>query len=539
MRNFITPTSPDAISNQLDCETGAMEYTDEQEAVRNSARALERERDGTLKVIAGAGTGKTTTLRAVAEVMQGRGLYLAFNRTIAEDARRKLAATRCNAATMHSVAYRTARERELFDKPESLNMKEFLGSGILQRNMTPALRKTGNYRVGALVVRALANFCASSDTEFHKRHAENAIIAMRGDPNQMHDSQRAREVENMIDMLGQSITEMASSWYYDLVANKRMSHDIYLKTLDLNPDMIRSAFRGMKYLMIDEAQDINPVQRSILEKANLPLIVVGDPYQQIYSWRGAENALSYFNGKTEYLSHSFRFGENIAGNARSVLVQHPLGMPDKPLRGVGPGNEKDNERARTAVICRTNIGALSEAIELHDSNIVIHVDNIENIAQDLAVAEKLKRGQSASRMNGALRGYSYWEELEAEAEAGNTEIGKLVNIIERNKSWIVWRLLNEQVSAERADVIISTAHRAKGLEFSHVVLGGDWATIPEMQEKYEKSLLISNMAETGAIEEYNALYVAVTRAQHRISGIAELLCNDNDGKISQRRAEAR
>lgn len=59
-----------------------------------------------LRVIAFAGAGKTSTLRAVARAMDGRrGLYVAFNKSIAQEARARFPDTvRCQ--TMHSVAGR-------------------------------------------------------------------------------------------------------------------------------------------------------------------------------------------------------------------------------------------------------------------------------------------------------------------------------------------------------------------------------------------------------------------------------------------------
>jgi len=42
-----------------------------------------------LVIQAGAGTGKTTTLRMLAEATSERGLYIAFNRAIADEAKRK------------------------------------------------------------------------------------------------------------------------------------------------------------------------------------------------------------------------------------------------------------------------------------------------------------------------------------------------------------------------------------------------------------------------------------------------------------------
>ena len=68
-----------------------------------------------LKVEAGAGTGKTTTLVAISKALVGtgrcrRGLYLAFNRAIAESAGAKLP-PEVESRTAHGLAYRAVGHR--------------------------------------------------------------------------------------------------------------------------------------------------------------------------------------------------------------------------------------------------------------------------------------------------------------------------------------------------------------------------------------------------------------------------------------------
>ena len=57
-----------------------------------------------LRIDAYAGTGKTTTLQLLAESTAKRGLYLAFNRSIAQEAQSRFPA-RVHCATSHSVAF--------------------------------------------------------------------------------------------------------------------------------------------------------------------------------------------------------------------------------------------------------------------------------------------------------------------------------------------------------------------------------------------------------------------------------------------------
>ncbi|MEP4189656.1 MAG: hypothetical protein ABJN51_01165, partial [Sneathiella sp.] len=85
-----------------------MKYTDEQNDITETSKTIGP--GEVLKVIAFAGAGKTTTLKGVAKARSDRGIYLAFNRSIADEARSKLALTKCSAETMHSLAYGAVRE---------------------------------------------------------------------------------------------------------------------------------------------------------------------------------------------------------------------------------------------------------------------------------------------------------------------------------------------------------------------------------------------------------------------------------------------
>ena len=64
--------------------------------------------------------------------------------------------------------------------------------------------------------------------------------------------------------------------------------------------------------MNSATQDLTPACIDILMRQTAPKILVGDPNQQIYSFRGAVNAMSLVQGsKVHYLTQSFRFGPQV------------------------------------------------------------------------------------------------------------------------------------------------------------------------------------------------------------------------------------
>lgn len=73
-------------------------------------------------------------------------------------------------------------------------------------------------------------------------------------------------------------------------------------------------------ILIDEAQDLTPAIIATIMSQKCPKILVGDPHQQIYGFRGAKNAMALaLADHTFYLTKSFRFGPEIAYVAACIL----------------------------------------------------------------------------------------------------------------------------------------------------------------------------------------------------------------------------
>src|SRR5260370_35053426 len=82
-----------------------MNLTDEQHAICQAACGLDV--GSSLKIQAFAGTGKTTTLAAIAESLaQRKFLYLGFNRAAADEAERKMLSN-VTGRTAHALAFRS------------------------------------------------------------------------------------------------------------------------------------------------------------------------------------------------------------------------------------------------------------------------------------------------------------------------------------------------------------------------------------------------------------------------------------------------
>jgi DNA helicase-2/ATP-dependent DNA helicase PcrA len=109
------------------------------------------------------------------------------------------------------------------------------------------------------------------------------------------------------------------------------SSDENTNELDFD-DMLRFALRSevafprFTTILLDEAQDTNPIQVALLEKmAATRTIIVGDKFQSIYGFRGAHTSAmdclrQAFNATVLPLSVSWRCSVAVCREANAVLV---------------------------------------------------------------------------------------------------------------------------------------------------------------------------------------------------------------------------
>lgn len=489
-----------------------MKFTDQQEAI--FAEGTQKH----LNVVAGAGAGKTTSLVEMQKRSRQRSLYCPFNKTIAEDAKSKFLGTNCQVNTLHAFAWRAIRSSPQ-DRPHKGGSSDVRASGVMGRVMFPRVAGWGDYRLAAAVNRTVSKFCTSNSQRMDVEHARAALVESVGDPDTLQEPAVQERAMAALDALSQPLVDAARLYMKGLIEDQKYTHDVYLKLLDLSPPQLRSAFAGLRHVYKDEAQDNNPVETSILLKSGLPIISVGDPYQQIYSWRGAENALEQLPGKRMLLTESFRFDQSIADQAMRVLDALPKNKPD--YRIIGAGDDRGRGRPANAILCRTNSGVIDAAISAARKGHAYFVDNAESLIADLHAAEDLRNGKQG---RGLFSPFNTWDEAIAEAEAGDRTIDRLVKIVEDGRTNEVERVINKSMAHEdSAELTIMTAHRSKGREFPYVKLGEDWKTVPEMQKRWAKSRSKSERDETLALEDFNVLYVAVTRAESKVYGLTPLL----------------
>lgn len=450
---------------------------------------------------AGAGTGKTSTLELLARSTPRRGQYIAFNKAIVLDATARFpASTACN--TAHSLAFR-AVGREFSHRLQSRRMsptqlaRELGIDPFVVRVGSQAKRLAPGFLAG-LVMRAVTRFCQSADPEPTARHVPYAegVDEKSDDGTRGFDNNR-----ELADYLAPFVRD---AWADLSRPDGRLPyrHEHYLKAYHLSGPRL-----DVDYVLLDEAQDANPVIAAIVAaQDHAQRVYVGDSQQQIYSFTGAVNAMARMDGERVFLTRSFRFGPAVAEVANLVLGR--LGAPlqivgtESIPSTVGPIDQPD------AVLCRTNATAVREVFGAMAAGKRVHmVGGGTDIISFCRGALSLQRDGWSGHPD--LACFGSWGEVRdyVANDPQGDELALLVGLVEEFGGERIIAELSGMPREDMADLVVSTAHKAKGREWARVRLAPD--------------LMLADGADTSP-EELRLLYVAVTRARLGLDATAVL-----------------
>ena len=141
--------------------------TGEQQAIIDASQS-----GADLVIEAGAGTGKTSTLRLVAATQPRRhGLYVAYNKAIAIDAKRSFPAS-VTCATAHSLAFRAVGRRfaHRLNGPRMPARQTACELGITRPLAIPHVGLLAPQQVARLVMETVTRFCHSDAVQVEPWH---------------------------------------------------------------------------------------------------------------------------------------------------------------------------------------------------------------------------------------------------------------------------------------------------------------------------------------------------------------------------------
>lgn len=464
---------------------------------------------GNLIINAVAGSGKTSTLVEAARRIQGGGLFLAFNKHIADELKSRLEGTGMIAKTIHSIGnqmvgaklgkgikvignkYRKLADDTLINQP--LGEEE-------EEAVTKSLRKIVDLARLTLTnprdEDALTDLCAHFNILPHG-------LVFNLLPTILERGKRMAEQEKVID-------------YADMIW---LPQEWHLTTSQV------------KWVMVDECQDLNAAQLEIALKCCAlggRMVFVGDRRQSIMGFSGADNE-SFDKIKTRTqatelpLSLCYRCPPNhialaanivpqieaVPGRAEGVLAYH---LDDELFKLVQEGD---------LVMCRTTAPLVGACIKLIENKVPARVKG-KDIGSDLV--ELLKKVQKRfsgmfhySNLTHHLDIYQQEQVYKLASKEGNE--AKIESLIDRLSALQVCaenfdaknidefaKELEELFSDDRAAVTLCTVHRTKGLEADRIII--------IHPEKLPMTWL--NQQAWEYEQETNLTYVALTRAKKEL-----------------------
>ncbi len=181
------------------------------------------------------------------------------------------------------------------------------------------------------------------------------------------------------------------------------------KILEDNPELAKSTSEKYQYIMVDEYQDTNELQLKLLQKlcsSHNNICVVGDDDQSIYGWRGAhirnimEFDKDFQNTEIFKLQNNYRSREPILKVA-NALIEHNrsrLGKELKPTRGSGEdvivlNSHDENEEARKVATHITKL--MDSGVRAKDIAVLYRVN---------VLSRSIEEGLNKARINYKLVG---------------------------------------------------------------------------------------------------------------------------------------
>ena len=473
---------------------------------------------GSAIIEAVAGSGKTTTIVECAKRLPSgvSAVFVCFNRSVKEELAMRLADTMVRAMTLNGLGFTTWR-KHLGDKGKRLQVdgnksREILRAILINDQQLFTLtasavcKMVGLSKSIGLVPAGITGryYALTQDTE------QVWLDMISWYDIEFDDSITPAEVIRLARMVLTQSIQQADSWI-------DFDDQLYM------PVIARARFWRNDYLFVDEAQDINHIQREMLRMAlntNGRLIAVGDPHQAIYGFRGADtkslgNIGREFGAVRLPLTVSYRCPQAVVAEAHK-FVSHIQAAPSAPMGTVETLSKYTAKdfTASDAILCRNTGPLVSMAFALIGRGVGCRVLGRE-IGQGLiALVDKMK-AKTLDGLDEKLDAYLQRETAkylaknqEAKADQLNDKVATIRvfmgQLVETRRTI---GALKDSIEALFSDngkglLTLCTIHKAKGLEWPTVYIL-DANLMPSKWARQDWQLE----------QETNLQYVAVTRAK--------------------------
>ena len=412
-----------------------------------------------------AGAAKTSTLVLIAQALaQTRMLCLAFNKKIATEMQERLPPN-CTAMTLNSLGHRTWSEcsgrRLVLEKDKVFKILSDLIKQLKD------YEKEAAYEYLADMIKAV---------DFGK--VQGWIPE-----GQFKQAKRLLSDEEFYQSLEEEPSPLA--WGLIRAATIKSLEQAIDGLIDFNdqilmPTLFPAMFTSYPCVLIDESQDLSPLNHATLAKlVKKRIIAVGDECQAIYAFRGAHgdsmNLLqARFNMKAFILSTSFRCPKRVveAARWRAPHMRWPEWAIDGEVKHVVELWDQTVVPERAAIICRNNAPLFGLAMKLLKNGRYPQI--IGNDIGKYLVKVMRKFGMGGMPRNEVIEAIERWRDEKA-AKARNPEkvydqAACLMVFARAEKATTLGEAIAyaEYIFASQGPIQMMTGHKSKGLEYDEV-----------------------------------------------------------------------
>lgn len=459
-----------------------MEPTKEQQIILDHANNTE----DCLMINALAGCGKSTTLEMIDAVNTTRpSLYLAFNKKVADDAVKRFAST-TTVRTFNALGHRAwAKTQGIHPSINPKKVPDLLRQVIDEvpkRSRDPLWDTFWPVVHGVALAKALGYVPEGKFPQATRLISQSSFhLSLEEVPDDL--------TADLIDLV------LFRSIQAAYKGNLDYNDQVYM------PAVFGSVLPKFPLVLVDEAQDLNPTNHALLQRlVTVRTIIVGDPHQSIYGFRGAVQSgmaalAQHFATTPLDLSVSFRCPSTIVKAARWRVPHfkwHKEGGHVEALRTLDYGTIPE----QGVFLCRNNAPLVALAFRLLSAGRPIRLAGSDIGPKLIGILRRL--GHADLSRSSTLSAIADWQaERAAKNNTSASDMADCMRIL-ANQGTTLGSAISyaEYLFKQTGSISLMTGHKAKGLE---------WPVV------YHLDPFLCRDDE----QDQNLRYVIITRSQDR------------------------